>query len=43
MKDALIAQGLEPGASTSAGFSARIRDEIARWRKIVRTAGVLAD
>ena len=43
MKEALVAQGLEPGASTPAAFSARIRDEIAKWRKVVKTAGVHAD
>ena len=43
IKDALVAQGLEPRASTPAAFAARIRDEIAKWRKVVKTAGVQAE
>jgi tripartite-type tricarboxylate transporter receptor subunit TctC len=43
LRDALIAQGLEPAASTPAAFSLRIRSEIAKWRKVAATAGVHAD
>ena len=43
LKDALIAQGLEPGASTPGAFALRIRSEIAKWRKVAATAGVHAD
>ena len=43
LKDALIAQGLEPAASTPAAFSLQIRNEIAKWRKVAATAGVHAD
>jgi tripartite-type tricarboxylate transporter receptor subunit TctC len=43
LKDALIAQGLEPGASTPGAFALRIRNEIAKWRKVAATAGVHAD
>ena len=39
----LIAQGLEPGASTPGAFALRIRNEIAKWRKVAATAGVHAD
>lgn len=40
MQQALIAQGWEPAASTPAAFVRRIRDEIAKWREVVKTAGV---
>lgn len=40
LKNALIAQGLEPGASTPAAFSRQIRDEIAKWRKVAVAAGI---
>ena len=43
VKDTLVAQGLEPGASTTAAFAVRIRDELAKWRKVVKTAGVHVD
>jgi tripartite-type tricarboxylate transporter receptor subunit TctC len=43
VKAALIAQGLEPGASTPAAFARRIRRDIAKWRTVVATAGVRAD
>ena len=43
MTEALIAQGLEPEGSTPAAFAARIRDEIAKWRKVVKAAGVHAE
>lgn len=39
-KDALIAQGIEPAPSTPAAFGARIRDEIVKWRKVVKIAKV---
>ena len=43
MKEALIAQGLEPEGGTPEAFAARIRDEIAKWRKVVKAAGVRAE
>ena len=43
MKEALIAQGLEPEGGTPEAFAARIRDEIAKWRKVVKAAGVHAE
>ena len=37
----LEAIGLEPvGSSTPAEFQAMIRDEFARWRKVIKTAGI---
>ena len=42
VKDALVAQGLEPDASTPAAFAARIRNDIVKWRKVVATAGIHA-
>jgi tripartite-type tricarboxylate transporter receptor subunit TctC len=38
MTDALVAQGIEPAPSTPAAFGARIRDEIAKWQKVVKIA-----
>ncbi len=42
VKDALVAQGVEPTPSTPTAFATHIRDEIAKWRKVVKAAGVLA-
>jgi tripartite-type tricarboxylate transporter receptor subunit TctC len=35
--------GLEPAAMTPAEFSTHIRDELQRWSKLVRDAGIKAD
>jgi tripartite-type tricarboxylate transporter receptor subunit TctC len=43
MRQALIAQGLEPAGSTPAAFARRIREEIARWREVVKTTGAYPD
>jgi tripartite-type tricarboxylate transporter receptor subunit TctC len=43
LKEALIAQGLEPAGSTPAAFALRIRNEIAKWRRVAATAGVHAE
>jgi tripartite-type tricarboxylate transporter receptor subunit TctC len=42
-KQRLEPLGLEPAAMTSAEFSAHIRDELQRWSKLVRDAGIKAD
>jgi tripartite-type tricarboxylate transporter receptor subunit TctC len=43
VKDALIAQGVEPRPSTPAEFGAYIRAELAKYRKVVKTAGIVAE
>jgi len=43
IKDALVAQGVEPRPSTPADFAAYIRAEIAKYRKVVKTAGIVAE
>ena len=43
MRQALIAQGWVPLGSTPAAFATRIRDEIAKWREVVKAAGVHPD
>jgi tripartite-type tricarboxylate transporter receptor subunit TctC len=43
VKDALVAQGVEPRPSTPADFAAYIRAEIAKYRKVVKTAGIVAE
>jgi tripartite-type tricarboxylate transporter receptor subunit TctC len=42
VKDALVAQGVEPSPSTPIAFATHIRNEIAKWRKVVTAAGVYA-
>jgi tripartite-type tricarboxylate transporter receptor subunit TctC len=43
VKDALVAQGVEPSPSTLIAFATHIRSEIAKWRKFVTAAGVHAE
>ncbi len=43
IKDALVAQGIEPGPSTPTAFATHIRNEIAKWRTVVIAAGVQAE
>jgi len=40
MKDKLIAQGFEPVGGTPEEFGAYIKSEIAKWGKVIRTAGI---
>ena len=42
-KQRLEPLGLEPAAMGSAEFAAHIRDELQRWSKLVRDAGIKAD
>ena len=43
IKDALVAQGVEPRPSTPADFAAYIRAEIAKYGKVVKTAGIVSE
>ena len=43
MMDLLNAQGLEPAGGTPAQFSALIESEIAKYKAVVKTAGIRAD
>ena len=42
MKERLATQGIEPIGSTSAQFSAFLREELTKWGKVVRAAGMKA-
>ena len=43
IKDALIAQGVEPRPTTPADFAAYIRAELAKYRNVVKSAGIVAE
>jgi tripartite-type tricarboxylate transporter receptor subunit TctC len=43
LRDRLIADGAEPVGSTPAAFQKYIAAEIAKWRKVVKSAGVKAE
>ena len=43
VREALIAQGIEPIGSTPDAFGHRIRDDLEKWRKIVSAAGIKED
>jgi tripartite-type tricarboxylate transporter receptor subunit TctC len=43
VRDSLIAQGVEPGGSSPAEFGAYVREEHAKWGKVIRTAGIKLD
>lgn len=40
MREALAEQAFEPGADTPAAFAKLIREETARWRKVIQDAGL---
>jgi tripartite-type tricarboxylate transporter receptor subunit TctC len=40
MRERLGAQGFEPAGSTPEEFAAYIKSEIAKWSKVIRTAGI---
>jgi tripartite-type tricarboxylate transporter receptor subunit TctC len=40
ISSALVAQGVEPSASTPGQFAAFVRDEHAKWGKVIRDAGI---
>jgi tripartite-type tricarboxylate transporter receptor subunit TctC len=43
MVDVLAAQGLDAAGGTPARFDQLVRDEIAKWRKLVKSAGIRVD
>ena len=43
MRERLSAQGFEPVGGTPEEFSAYIKSEIAKWGKVIRTAGIKAE
>ena len=40
MREKFAQQGVDPASSTTEEFAALIRDEFARWTKVIRTAGI---
>jgi tripartite-type tricarboxylate transporter receptor subunit TctC len=40
VRDKMLAQGFEPVGDTPEQFAKFIREEIARWEKVVKTAGI---
>jgi tripartite-type tricarboxylate transporter receptor subunit TctC len=40
LRDALVRQGFEPLGNTPSEFATFLREEIARWDKVVKTAGI---
>ena len=40
LRDALVEQGFEPGKLSPAAFSRLIREDAARWRKVIEDAGI---
>ena len=40
LREALVEQGFEPGTLSSAAFSKLIREDTARWRKVITEAGL---
>jgi tripartite-type tricarboxylate transporter receptor subunit TctC len=39
----LLLQGVEPVTSTPQGMQDMIRNELARWRKVIREAGITVE
>ena len=40
MKEKLASDGAEPAPSTPEAFAAHIRNEIEKWRKVAKAAGI---
>jgi len=43
MREVFAGQGLEPVGSSPSDFSARVRDDNAKWGKVIRSAGIKLD
>jgi tripartite-type tricarboxylate transporter receptor subunit TctC len=43
VRDKLLSVGMEPTTSTPAQFTDFVRAEIAKWARVVKTAGIHAD
>jgi tripartite-type tricarboxylate transporter receptor subunit TctC len=43
LRDRMLSDGAEPIGSTPAAFQKHIATEMAKWRKVVKTAGVSAE
>jgi len=43
LREALVEQGFEPGTLSPAAFSKLIREDTARWRKVIQEAGIKAE
>lgn len=43
MRDKMLAQGFEPAGGSPAEFAKFIGEEIGRWEKVIRTAGIKAE
>ena len=40
MRNALVAQGVEPALTTPEQFGGFMRDENAKWSRVIRNAGI---
>jgi tripartite-type tricarboxylate transporter receptor subunit TctC len=43
LRERLLSQGAEPAASSPEAFGTLLRDEIGRWAKVIRSAGIRAE
>ncbi len=43
VKARLVAQGFDPGGTTPAEFAALLRNDLARWQKVIRDGGIKAE
>jgi tripartite-type tricarboxylate transporter receptor subunit TctC len=43
MRDRLSGEGAEPTTSTPAQLTAFLKEEIAKWGKVIKAAGIKAD
>jgi tripartite-type tricarboxylate transporter receptor subunit TctC len=43
VRERFLSQGVEPRGSTPAEFAEHIRSQMAKWSKVVRDAGVVAE